>query len=57
MDPEDGHIFQDASDDTKQYCFPNGITGNVLDAKALSEWLLEEHSPRKVGRHYEYKTL
>jgi hypothetical protein len=57
IDLEDGHIFQDASDDTKRYCFPSGITGDVLDKRAFSKWLLEERSPKKVGRQYEAVTL
>ena len=53
---EDGHIFQDI-DSTEQYCFPKGINSDVLDKRALSEWLLEEHSPRTIGKDYVYKNI
>jgi hypothetical protein len=56
-DPEDGHIFESTCGEKEQYCFPSGISSNVLDNKALSEWLLEEHSPKNVGREYVYKTI
>jgi len=57
MDPEDGHIFESTSGEIEQYCFPNGITSDILDHKALSKWLLEEHSPKKVNKEYEYKAI
>lgn len=57
LDPKDGHLFEDASDEKKQYCFPEGIKSDILDHKALSGWLLEKHSPKKVGKEYEYKNL
>jgi hypothetical protein len=57
LDPDHGHIFESTYGDKEQYCFPNGISSNVLDNKALSEWLLEEHSPNKVGREYVYKVV
>ena len=57
QDPKDGHIFENAFEKKEKFCFPNGIYGNVLDNKALSEWLLEGHSPRKVAKEYEYKAI
>ncbi len=57
LDPDDGHIFKDASDTTKKYCFPDGITSSILDRKALSDWIVEDHSPKKVGKEYVYKSL
>ncbi len=56
LEEDDGHIFQDI-DGSEQYCFPNGITTNVLDKKNLSEWLLEDHSPQLVGKEYVYKNI
>jgi hypothetical protein len=56
-DPEDGHTFHDAADKTKKYCFPNGITSNILDRKTLSEWILDKHSPNQPGKEYVYKNL
>lgn len=63
IDPEDGHIFQDAEDETIQYCFSlEGKSSlesvnNIYDKKALSEWLLENHDCSKRGKAYEYKNL
>ena len=54
-DMENGHVFKDAVDEAKQYCFPEGISSNILDHKALSLWLLDEHSPKLVAKEYEYK--
>jgi hypothetical protein len=54
---EDGHTFENTCGEKEQYCFPDGITSNILDHKALSVWLLEEHSPQKVGKKYEYKAI
>lgn len=56
LDSEDGHTFSDVNDEKRQYCFPDGIASDVLDRKALSEWLLEEHSPKKIAKQYVYKT-
>lgn len=56
-DPKDGHIFESAFGEKEQYCFPNGISSNVLDRKALSDWLLEEHSPNTVAKEYEYSAI
>lgn len=55
LDSEDGHTFSDAYDEKKQYCFQDGITSNVLDRKALSEWLLQEHSSTKIAKGYDYR--
>ena len=57
LDPEDGHIFESTNEEKEQYCFPEGITSNILDHKALSEWLLEKHNPQQVTKEYEYKTI
>jgi hypothetical protein len=35
-------------------CFELGKINGVLDKKHLLEWLSEEHSPKTVGRTYEY---
>lgn len=57
LDPEDGYIFQDASDETKQYCFPNGINVDVLDRNALSKWFPEMHSTKSASKACEYNIL
>ncbi len=46
VDEEDGYIFQDAEDETTQICFPLDKMDGIYDKKALSEWLLEDHSPK-----------
>jgi hypothetical protein len=56
-DQEDGHIFESTNGKKEQFCFPDGISSNILDHKALSGWLLEEHSPKEVGKEYEYKAI
>ncbi|MEW8072688.1 MAG: hypothetical protein AB2826_19905 [Candidatus Thiodiazotropha sp.] len=55
--PEDGHTFKSTCGEEKQFCFPNGITSNVLDHTALSKWLLEAHSPKRAGMEYVYKAI
>lgn len=54
-DESNGHVFKAAADEAKQYCFPEGISSNILDHKTLSLWLLDEHSPKVVAKEYEYK--
>ena len=54
---EDGHIFKSTNGKNEQLCFPDGISSNILDHKALSCWLLEERSPKKEGKKYEYKAI
>ncbi|MCG8095172.1 MAG: hypothetical protein JAZ17_16390 [Candidatus Thiodiazotropha endolucinida] len=56
-DQEHGHVFESTSGSNEQFCFPDGISSNILDHKALSGWLLEEHSPKKVGKKYEYRAI
>lgn len=57
FDPEDGHVFESTIEEKEQYCFPGGISGNILNKEALSEWLLEEHNPESVAKEYEYKAI
>jgi hypothetical protein len=56
-DQEDAHIFESTNGEKEQFCFPDGISSNILDHNALSVWLLEEHSPKKVGKEYDYKAI
>ena len=56
-DKEFGHLFKSASDDKEQYCFPEGKELNVLDKKALIEWLSVEHYTSKAGKSYQYKNI
>ncbi len=67
-DKTDGHLFLDAASyleiasekggvDGQYLCFPDGEIEGMLDKEHLVEWLQEEHSPRLVGRSFEYKTI
>ncbi len=67
-DKADGHLFRDAASyveaqegdepsDGDYICFPEKEIHEILDKEHLVEWLKEEHSPRQVGRTYEYKVI
>ncbi|MEO1204454.1 MAG: hypothetical protein AAFX10_17245 [Pseudomonadota bacterium] len=63
---EDGSFaFQDAesylahqrSEDDVQgalFAFPEGKLDGIVDKRRLIQWLVEDHSPTKVGRSYKY---
>lgn len=56
-DPEYGHMFEEVRGENKGYlCFDDKISPNILDKKALIEWLSSEHSPKTTLKTYEYKS-
>jgi hypothetical protein len=57
QDPDNGFTFESVYGEKEQYCFPSGISSNVLDHRSLCEWLLQEHSPNMVANEYEYKAI
>ncbi len=67
-DKTDGHLFIDAesyletlsgkkSGGGHYLCFQEGEVEGMLDKRHLIEWLQDDHSPRLVGRTYEYKII
>lgn len=67
-DKEDGHLFADAAsylatvagkgaEDGHYLCFPDGEIHGMLDKEHLIQWLREGHSPRRIGRTYEYQAI
>jgi len=67
-DEEHGHLFINASGyvarqegdqdpDIHFISFAPGTEMCILDKQRLIEWLQEEHSPRKPGIFYDYKTI
>ncbi len=58
FDEEDGYLFHEAEDETTQICFETDDI-DIYDKKALSKWLLEDHSPNYPPRYenYIYKTI
>jgi len=59
IDPEVGHLFHDAEDETIQCCFPlEGESSlesinNIFDHKGLVEWLVDDVAEMT----FEYKNL
>lgn len=62
-DPEEGedsHLLYGLDGDGNGYYLLFNTKKDIdviLDKKGLSEWLLEDHSPRKARKSYAYKTL
>ena len=67
-DDDGSHLFQDAESylahergekNHEGYLtsFPDGRIYSILDKAHLIEWLQEEHSPKLVGRSYEYEVV
>ncbi len=68
FDEKYGHVFMDAESylerssgktDVESYCicYPEGKIRGILDLKNLIEWLQEEHSPKLVGKSFQYVAL
>jgi len=67
-DEEDGHLFinaegyvakQEGINDIEAYYifFAKGTVMCIFDKEHLIEWLQEEHSPKLIGKTYEYVTI
>ncbi len=64
-DDDDSFIFQDAEsylahqggeEDVQGalFAFPESNLNGIVDKPHLIQWLVEDHSPAKVGRSYKY---
>jgi hypothetical protein len=68
FDEKHGHMFIDAESHLEisadkndveacYICFPESKIRGILDLKNLIKWLQEEHSPRLVGKSFQYVAL
>ena len=57
-DSEHGHMFEEVTGENEGYiCYPDETKLNVLNKKALIEWLASEHSQQSVLKEYDYKNI
>ena len=67
-DGEKGYLFMDAAGHLERRKNPNSrvahylfldenAKGGIVDLKHLIQWLEEEHSPKTVGKSYEYRAI
>jgi len=58
IDSDHGHMFEEVNGENKGYiCYPDETKLNVLNQRALIEWLAAEHSQKTVLKEYDYKNI
>jgi len=59
IDTEHGHMFEEVTGENSggYISCPQSSNINVLDQKALIDWLAAEHSQKSILKEYDYKNI